>query len=345
MSDEKYSPRERVLRLFRKEEIDRVPVFSGMGNITIHGLKESNVRFSEVHGDPKLLATTAVSSYKLFGFECAVVPYDITVEAEALGCTVNTYPHKEEVIYPTIKEKAVSSIEDLKIPDDLSSRGRVPVVVEAIRLLKSEVGDELAVGTYILGPFLLAGQVMELEGLLKKAYKDAEEINRILDVLTGFIVQLARIYKDAGVDYITIREMGASADVLSPRMFRSLIKPHLDRIMKELDSPKVLHICGNTNPIVADMVETGTDAISVEAKNDVEKARKLLGNEPLVFGNLDTYQVLCLGTPEDVEKEVLRCIEAGVSAVWPGCDIWPDIPAENMQALVSAARKYGAIEH
>jgi [methyl-Co(III) methanol-specific corrinoid protein]:coenzyme M methyltransferase len=345
MSKEKYSPRERVLRLFRKEKVDRVPVFSGMGNITIHGLKENDVRFSEVHGNPKLLAATAVSSYKLFGFECAVVPYDITVEAEVLGCTVNMYPHKEEIIYPTIKEKAINTIEDLKIPDDLSSSGRVPVVVEAIKLLKTEVSNELAVGTYILGPFLLAGQIMELEGLLKKAYKDAEEINRILNVLTDFIIQLARVYKDAGVDYITIREMGASADVLSPRMFRSLIKPHLDKIMHEIDSPKVLHICGNTNPIVVDMADTGADAISVEAKNDVEKTRKLLGKDTLVFGNLDTYQVLCLGTPEDVEKEVLRCIQAGVSAVWPGCDIWPDIPAENMRILVNTVKRYGMVEH
>ena len=32
------SSRERVLRLFRRETIDQVPVFSGMGNVTVHGL-------------------------------------------------------------------------------------------------------------------------------------------------------------------------------------------------------------------------------------------------------------------------------------------------------------------
>ena len=33
------SSRERVLKLFNKEKVDRLPIFSGMGNITVHGLE------------------------------------------------------------------------------------------------------------------------------------------------------------------------------------------------------------------------------------------------------------------------------------------------------------------
>ncbi len=345
MTEEKYSPRDRVLRLLRREEIDRLPIFSGMGNITVHGLKESNVRFSEVHANPKLLAETSSSTYKMFGFECAVVPYDIAVEAEVLGCTMNTYPHSEGILYPTIKDKVIANPEDIRIPENISEKGRVPVITEAIRLLKNELSDELAIGTYILGPFLLAGQVMELEGLLKQSFKDSKKIDKILMILSDFIIHLSRIYKNAGVDYITIREMGASADVLSPRMFKSLVKPHLDRIMTEVESPKILHICGNTNPIVKDMATTGADAISVEAKNDVSRTKRLLGEEALVFGNLDSYNILCSGSPEDVEKEVMRCIKDGVDALWPGCDIWPDVPYENMQVMVDTVKRFGNKGH
>ncbi len=345
MTEEKYSPRDRVLRLLRREEIDRLPIFSGMGNITVHGLKESNVRFPEVHANPRLLAETSSSTYKMFGFECAVVPYDIAVEAEVLGCTMNTYPHSEGILYPTIKDKAITNPEDIRIPENISEKGRVPVITEAIRLLKNELSDELAIGTYILGPFLLAGQVMELEGLLKQSFKDSKKIDKILMILSDFIILLSKIYKNAGVDYITIREMGASADVLSPRMFKSLVKPHLDRIMAEVESPKILHICGNTNPIVNDMATTGADAISVEAKNDVSRTKRLLGEEALVFGNLDSYNILCSGSPEDVEKEVMRCIKDGVDAVWPGCDIWPDVPYENMQVMVDTVKRFGHKGH
>lgn len=345
MTGDRYSPRERVLRLFRREELDRIPVFSGMGNVTVHGLKESNVPFAKVHGDPKLLAATSSSSYKLFGFECAVVPYDIAVEAEVLGCTMNTYSHRDGILYPTIKDKVIREPADIKMPENLPEKGRIPVVAEALRILKQEVGREVAVGTYVLGPFLLAGQVMDLEGLLKQSFKNPELVNKTLSLLSDLIISIAKIYKKAGADYITIREMGAGADVLSPKMFKSLIKSHLDRIMVEVEHPRVLHICGNTNPIVEDMANTRADAVSVEKKTDVNRARQLLGKEALIFGNLDTYQILCLGNPEDVEKEVLRSLNAGVSAVWPGCDLWPEIPEGNIHALVNTVKNYGVLSH
>jgi [methyl-Co(III) methanol-specific corrinoid protein]:coenzyme M methyltransferase len=344
MTGEKYSPRERVMRLFRKEKIDRVPVFSGMGNVTVHGLKESNTPFSAVHMDPKLMAATSSSTYRLFGLECAVVPYDIAVEAEVLGCTMNTYSHREGILYPTVKDKIVKGPGDIKIPEKLAEKGRLPVITEAIRILKIDIGGEVAVGTYVLGPFLLAGQVMDLEGLLKQSFKNPEAVNKVLGLFADLIIAVAGIYKDAGADYITVREMGAGADVVSPRMFRSVVKPHLDKVMAGIHMHKVLHICGNTNPIVEDMANTKAGAISIEKKTDVKKARQLLGKEALIFGNLDTYQILCLGSPEDVKKEVMRSLEDGVSAVWPGCDLWPEIPAENMRTMVETVKANGSIK-
>ena len=40
--------RERVLKLFKKEPIDRVPVFSGMGNVTVHGMEKHGWNFAEI---------------------------------------------------------------------------------------------------------------------------------------------------------------------------------------------------------------------------------------------------------------------------------------------------------
>jgi [methyl-Co(III) methanol-specific corrinoid protein]:coenzyme M methyltransferase len=34
-------------------------------------------------------------------------------------------------------------------------------------------------------------------------------------------------------------------------------------------------------------------------------------------------------------------IDGGVDAIWPGCDLWPDIKEENMRAIVKTAREYG----
>ncbi len=129
--------------------------------------------------------------------------------------------------------------------------------------------------------------------------------------------------------------------MLSPRMFGSLIQPHLQRIFAALDSPKILHICGDTNLIVEQMADCGADAVSFDQKNDIAETRKKLGDDIILLGNLDPYNVLVEGTPEEIDSSVKEIIESGVNAIWPGCDIWPTVPRENMEALITATYKYG----
>ena len=84
------------------------------------------------------------------------------------------------------------------------------------------------------------------------------------------------------------------------------------------------------------MAECGADAISVDQKNDLAQTRRELGPGALLFGNFDPYKVLVQGTPQQAEEAAQSCLENGADAVWPGCDIWPTAPAENVRALVRA---------
>ena len=334
--------RERVLKLFSGEEVDRTPCFSGMGNVTTEGLKTLGYKFAAIHLDAKKMADSAATSYKLFGYECGVLPFDLCVEAEALGCRINVYAHSEDLLYPTIKEKVIHNENemDIAIPDNFINKGRIPLVCEAIGLMKKDIGNEVAVGSYVLGPFTLAGQIMELNDLLKLSFKKPDKVGKLLDLLSEAIIMVAGEYEKAGVDYITIREMGATSDVLSPRVFKSLIFPYLKKIVGKLKVPAVIHTCGKTNDIVTSMLETGARAISVDQKNDVQESRKKLGKDALLFGNFDPYNVLVTGTPEVVKEAMKKCIDDGVSAVWPGCDIWPTVPAENFKAMMETVKNY-----
>jgi [methyl-Co(III) methanol-specific corrinoid protein]:coenzyme M methyltransferase len=337
--------RERVLKLFSKEKTDYIPIFSGMGNVTVHGLEKYGWKFPEIHTDARKMANMAASTYQLFGFESVVVPFDMGVEAEALGSKVNYYAHATDILYPTISEHPAEKVEDLnlQVPSDLAKAGRIPVVTEALRILKKEVGDKVAVGSWVLGPYTLAGQLLDLSQLAKAAFKKKDLVGKVLDQLAGVLIQIIKIYRAAGADYITVREMGAGPDILSPRMFESLVRPPLKKIFDGIESPKVLHICGDTNAIVDQMVLCGADAISVEKKNNVVETRKKLGPDVMIFGELDAYGVLSMGKPDDVDKAVKEAIDRGVNAIWPGCDLWPVVPKENMEALMAAARKYGKL--
>lgn len=340
--------KERVLGTFLGKEVDRPACFSGMGNVTTAGLDQLGYKFATVHGNAKMLAETAATSYKLFGLESAVVPYDLCVEAEAIGCVMNPYEEVANLLYPTIKEKVCHSEEEMTtfpIPDNITAQGRVQVVCEAIKLLQADIGSEVAIGTYVLGPFTLAGQLMDLNDLLKLSFKKPDLVNATLDRLANVIIEIAKAYREAGADYITVREMGAPTDVLSPKVFRNAVAPHLKKIfnaLADMNCPAALHMCGRTNTIMTILKDTGAPAISVEQSNDLLKSREDLGWDTLLFGNVDAYNILVTGTPASVEAAVIKALEGGVDAVWPSCDIWPTAPLENMKAFVEATKKYGA---
>jgi [methyl-Co(III) methanol-specific corrinoid protein]:coenzyme M methyltransferase len=334
--------KERITKLFAGGEIDRPPCFSGMGNVTTEGLKSLGIKFAASHLDARMMADAAASTYKLFGLECGVVPFDLCIEAEALGCEINVYAHSEDLLYPTIKKKLIhnESEMDILLPENLAEKGRIPLLCEAIRMIRDDIGAEVPIGTYVLGPFTLAGQIMELNDLLKLSFKKPEKVGRLLDLLADAIIIVAGEMERAGADFITVREMGATSDVLSPRVFKNLILPYLQKIFSKLTVPSVIHICGKTNDIVPFMAESGAKALSVDQKNDLAESRKKLGSEALIFGNYDPYNVLVSGTEDLVRQTIRRCLDDGASAIWPGCDIWPTVPGENIRAMMDEVQKY-----
>ena len=336
------TPKERVMRLLRKEPIDTMPFFSGMGMVVMPGIEKAGVKFASVHTDAERMAMSAIWSARLMGFDCAVVPYDMTMESEAMGNTISLYEDSEDILYPTIPEKMWSSIDEVVIPDDIEQRGRLPIIPKAIEIIKKEA-PELAIGCWQLGPFTQAGQILELDMILKGVFKQKAKVEDLLDKLSDMIIKLGKQWQAAGCDYIALREPGVAADLLSPRTFKEIIKPRLTRILAAWDSPKLLHICGQTDPLIDMMNECGADGLTVDIKCNVAEARKKLGDDVLLMGNVDTYSMTCdPETPKEATiAHIKEMIDNGVDAVMPGCDLWPAIIEANMKAAVDTTHEYG----
>jgi [methyl-Co(III) methanol-specific corrinoid protein]:coenzyme M methyltransferase len=105
--------------------------------------------------------------------------------------------------------------------------------------------------------------------------------------------------------------------------------------MEKLQKPRVLSVCGNTNKSMHLLAQTGADAISVDQLNDLAASRQVLGNT-LLFGNIDPVEALWQGDELQVAEAVRVAKEAGVDAVWPGCDLVPQSPLENLRTLSKA---------
>jgi [methyl-Co(III) methanol-specific corrinoid protein]:coenzyme M methyltransferase len=332
--------KERVMKMFKKEPLDRMPCFSGQGTVTVQAIEKMETQFAKIHNDAELMAGAALTSARMWGLDGLVIPYDMAIVAEAMGRGVSLYDSADGIIYPTVPNKW-KDLDEIDIPANYMSQGRMPVVDKAFEILKNEAPD-LAVGAWVLGPFTLAGQIMELDILLKGLKKKKDQIETFLGQVTQVTIDLCKHYESLGVDFICVREMGSGTDLLSPRMWKTLIQPNLTKVFNATSIPSVNHICGSTDMIIEMMNECGADALSVDQKNDVVETRKKLGDDVLIFGNFDPYGTLT--TLEDigeVENVIKQCVDNGVDAVWPGCDIWPDVKQENMEAYVRTVKEYG----
>ena len=334
------TPKERVDRLFKREPIDTMPCFSGMGMVTIQVINEMGIRFPEVHTSAEYLARSAVLTTEMFGFDAAIIPYDMGTVPEAMGRGISLYENSDDILYPTVPSKW-ATIDDVEISEDFMSQGRMPLVDEAFELIKAQTDGNLAMGGWVLGPFTMAGQIVELDLFIKGVRKFKEKTEAFMEKMTDLVIKVAKHYEALGVDYMNIREMGTGSDLLSPKVWETLIGPNLKKIFDAIEIPVINHICGSTDLIIEMMGECGADAISVDQKNNLAESRKKLGDDVLLLGNFDPYGTLVTGDVSNVEPVIKKCIDDGADAVWPGCDIWPDAKKENVEAFVDTVRKYG----
>ncbi len=162
------------------------------------------------------------------------------------------------------------------------------------------------------------------------------EPQMVLDALThlsSFLADIGNAYLDAGADFITIHEMGGSPGFIGPKPFEGFVLPALQHLTSSLPHPTVLSVCGKTDSAMSLLAQSGADAISVDQLNDLKASRAVL-KDKLLFGNVDPVATLWQGNESSVAEAVQRSKEAGVDAVWPGCDMVIQTPVQNIKNML-----------
>jgi [methyl-Co(III) methanol-specific corrinoid protein]:coenzyme M methyltransferase len=168
--------------------------------------------------------------------------------------------------------------------------------------------------------------------------RSPEALHAALEFLAQVLASVGNVYHKAGADFLTVHEMGGSPGALGPRLFESIVLPHLQALTSALPRPVVLSACGRTNGAMKLLAASGADALSVDQTNDLAKSREEVP-DVLLFGNLDPVGLINHGTPVQIMEAVKGVIRSGIDGVWPGCDLYPQTPLENLRALVTASKQ------
>ena len=205
--------REEILSLLSGHKIDKTPAFSGLIHVTAEGLEREGILFHEIHHDAQKMAKAAASTFRLTGMPSAALPLDLCAPAEALGAELNYYEDREyqfpqpaKSLFASTKYLNKAYFEDT----DFFNQGRLPIVCDAIRLLKEDIGHEAVISGIIPGPFTLLLYLIEPGSLFAEMKREPQSVTDALFQLASFLAEIGVAYREAGADFITIHDMGGS---------------------------------------------------------------------------------------------------------------------------------------
>lgn len=266
---------------------------------------------------------------------------DLSVEAEAFGSPI----HYSDEEVPTVNEALIHDEEEaeaLVVPQ--VGAARTGECVKGIRLACERITDRPVLAG-IIGPYSLAGRLLDMTEIMILCYEEPEMVETVLEKVTQFQIAYAKAFKEAGADGICMAE--PAAGLLSPSLIDTFSTPYVRRIREAVEDEHFLvmyHNCGNVVPLMENMKAVDARAYSFGNAIDIEEALKALPADRMVLGNIDPAGIIRNGDPEKVYAETLslleRCGRYRNFVISSGCDIPAVSPLDNIQAFFDAVDAY-----
>lgn len=335
---------ERMAAFASGKPIDRIPCVPMMGETMTKGL---GIKATDYYHDPKLMAEVEVRCYEMFHHDGVGIGPGLHGISEAMGTKLAFQEHS----LPYVSDPLLKDYADFNhlTPVDPYKDGRLPLILEAINIIKEKIGDQVGVGSFIGGPFTIAASLRGTENLLKDMIKNPEMAHQLLKIATESAFSYIDAVSDLGV-VPGIAEPTASCTVMSRKKYQEFVTPYLkmtvDKIVARSGQPPLLHICGQTDKIWEDMVDSGAGVISLDNIVDMEAAKKSIGHRACLMGNIKPVETMKLGKKQDIIREAQDCMRTLYDnprgyILATGCQLPLDTPFENIEYLMDAARTFG----
>lgn len=321
-----------LLKTLRGETTERTPWVPFVG---VHGGALVGVDATQYLKDADHIVNGLKEAVKRYQPDGLPIAFDLQLEAEVLGCQLSWAKETP----PSVASHPLDDSYDLdSLPEFSADKGRIPLVMDAVRRCKEAFGDEVALYGLLTGPLTLALHLRSDEVLLDM-FDEMDEVPELLDYCADIANQMVDAYMEAGVDVIAVVDPMISQ--ISANHFTDFVGQPLNKIfdrVRELKGLSSLFVCGNATRNIEAMCKTHCDNISVDENVDmVELARISRQYNKSFGGNMQLTVVLLLGDANDARRDAVRCLDqAGAGAGFvlaPGCDLPYAVKPENLEAI------------
>jgi uroporphyrinogen decarboxylase len=328
----------------QKPELDRIPayIFTGACNAQLVGAS-----VKELLQDSRVFSKAQVAAYKRYQPDIMIMMWDLNMDTEAMGNELRYPDHGISLVSKAFLEDK-RNLSKLKVPDPQKD-GRIPGYLEACLDVKQVIQDAPVSGV-IAGPWTIAMGLRGANELIIDTKMDPEFVHQLMEITTEATRTFTESLHELGIG-IGYSEAPASCNLISPAIYQKFVFPYHRELISYFKEKQVgvgLHICGNANPILVDMIATGTTNISVDSGTDLRKAAQAAHGKAVLIGNVPTECFLAK------DKEVMRTaikeclaqvLEESGYILAPGCEIPANAPAEKIDWFMELACEVGSYQN
>jgi uroporphyrinogen decarboxylase len=265
-------------------------------------------------GDAALAAELTVQPVRRYGVDAAILFSDIVVPVHAIGFGVDIEPGRGPVVAEPFR-----SADDLRRLRPLEPEADVPYVLEAARLVAKELaGSGVALIGFAGAPFTVASYLIEggpsrtFTRVKTLMHGDPSLWDQLMARLTALSVAFLRAQVEAGAQVVQLFDSWAGS--LSPDEYTRFVLPATRRVFEgiaDLGVPSILFGVG-TGELLGLMATAGADVVGVDWRVPLDEARRRVGPDRALQGNLDP--ALCAGAPWPVVESASRAVLAAGAA-------------------------------
>lgn len=290
--------------------------------------------YAEFASDHRVLVEANLRCAADFGFDQLSAISDPYRETQGFGAEIEYVTDG----VPRCKKPPLEDTEDLSIlkkPNPYTSE-RMLDRVNAIRLYKEKAFQQYSIMGWVEGPAAEASDLRGLMNFLVDILDEEEYTAELMDRCTDVAIEFALAQVEAGADTIGIGD--AICSQISPDTYTELVLPRERRLIEAIQAAGArtrLHICGNITHLLPGIATLPVDIVDIDWQVDMGEARRILGKEKSLAGNLDPVNVIQRKTPEEIRKG-FRDIYGAVGnryLVNAGCEIPLGTPVANLKAM------------
>jgi len=297
------------LKAARREKVDHTPVwYMRQAGRTFPEYLKLRERYSvlEISKTPELAAEVTVAPVAYYGVDAAVMFADIMIPLQPIGVDLDLVENVGPVI-----QNPITSLTDIKKLKEIDPDSDLPHLKPFIEILLQRL--PVPIIGFCGAPFTLASYLIEgkptREFVKTKSfiYRDPKAWHLLMDTLTTVMIVYLKAQIRYGVHSVQIFDSWAG--YLNVHDYEEYVLPYSKRLFNELNGQKIprIHFGTNTNHFLKQFSSVDCEVVSIDWRNSMSVASKIVGRKKALQGNLDP--VVLLSDWSIIKREVDRIFD------------------------------------